>query len=147
VITGGILGVILMRFAAAIFIKLLEKFPRFELSAYLLVIVIGMKLLLDWGFNSDWKRFPVLDKWQHQLVETYDQWLNQRWPLTPAAFAAKQRAAAAAGHTPHLLDFHAWWRPEFIAFWLLMVVCFLIGFTPVKRHGSLPSDNSRGPPT
>jgi len=30
-----------MRFAAVLFIKLLEKFPRFELSAYLLVLVIG----------------------------------------------------------------------------------------------------------
>jgi YkoY family integral membrane protein len=52
VITGGILGVILMRFAAVIFIKLLEKFPRFETAAYLLVTVIGLKLLADWGFNS-----------------------------------------------------------------------------------------------
>src|SRR5205814_2162705 len=30
VITGGFLGVILMRFAAVIFIRLLEHFPRFE---------------------------------------------------------------------------------------------------------------------
>ncbi|MFO0904126.1 MAG: hypothetical protein U0939_14075 [Pirellulales bacterium] len=48
VITGGMLGVVLMRFAAVVFIKLLEKFPRFEISAYLLVAVIGLKLLLDW---------------------------------------------------------------------------------------------------
>lgn len=52
VVTGGMLGVILMRFAAVIFIKLLEKFPRFEVSAYLLVIVIGGKLLVDWALNS-----------------------------------------------------------------------------------------------
>jgi len=52
VVTGGMLGVILMRFASMVFIKLLEKFPRFEVSAYLLVIVIGVKLLVDWGFNS-----------------------------------------------------------------------------------------------
>ena len=52
VITGGILGVILMRFAAVMFIGLLERFPRFETSAYLLVTVIGMKLLVDWGFNT-----------------------------------------------------------------------------------------------
>ena len=52
VVTGGMLGVILMRFAAVVFIKLLEKFPRFETSAYLLVIVIGLKLIVDWGFNS-----------------------------------------------------------------------------------------------
>lgn len=52
IITGGILGVILMRFAAVIFIKLLERFPRFEQAAYLLVAVIGAKLLVDWGFNT-----------------------------------------------------------------------------------------------
>jgi YkoY family integral membrane protein len=52
VVTGGMLGVVLMRFAAVIFIKLLEKFPRFETAAYLLVTVIGSKLLVDWGFNS-----------------------------------------------------------------------------------------------
>lgn len=52
VITGGMLGVILMRFAAVIFIKLLETFPRFETSAYLLVAIIGAKLVADWGLNS-----------------------------------------------------------------------------------------------
>lgn len=52
VMTGGFLGVILMRFAAVVFIKLLERFPRFEISAYLLVLVIGGKLLADWGLNS-----------------------------------------------------------------------------------------------
>ncbi|HEX8521253.1 MAG TPA: hypothetical protein VF669_03285 [Tepidisphaeraceae bacterium] len=51
VITGGMLGVVLMRFAATLFIRLLEHFPRFELSAYLLVIVIGVKLILDYLFN------------------------------------------------------------------------------------------------
>ena len=60
------LGVILMRYAAVIFIKLLEKFPRFEIAAYLLVIVIGGKLLADWHWNKrpdvlppDWH--PPLD--------------------------------------------------------------------------------------
>jgi YkoY family integral membrane protein len=52
IIAGGVIGVVLMRFAAVIFIKLLERFPRFETAAYLLVAVIGCKLLVDWGFNS-----------------------------------------------------------------------------------------------
>lgn len=52
VIAGGFMGVILMRFAAKFFIGLLEKFPRFELAAYVLVIVIGAKLVIDWQFNS-----------------------------------------------------------------------------------------------
>ena len=33
VVTGGMLGVILMRFAAVLFIRLLDRFPRFETSA------------------------------------------------------------------------------------------------------------------
>jgi len=52
VIAGGVIGIMLMRVAATMFIRLLEKFPRFELAAYLLVIVIGLKLLGDWGFDS-----------------------------------------------------------------------------------------------
>ena len=52
VVTGGMLGVILMRFAAVLFIRLLERFPRFETSAYLLVIAIGLKLLIDWWYNT-----------------------------------------------------------------------------------------------
>jgi YkoY family integral membrane protein len=52
IIAGGLLGVILMRFAAVIFIKMLDRFPRFGTAAYLLVLVIGGKLLVDWWFNS-----------------------------------------------------------------------------------------------
>jgi YkoY family integral membrane protein len=47
VFTGGLMGVILMRFAANMFISLLQKFPRMEVTAYLLVLVIGLKLLID----------------------------------------------------------------------------------------------------
>jgi YkoY family integral membrane protein len=53
VILGGFLGVVLMRFAAVLFIKLLDRFPRFETAAYLLVVVIGLKLCVDWAFNSE----------------------------------------------------------------------------------------------
>jgi YkoY family integral membrane protein len=52
IILGGFLGVVLMRFAAVLFIKLLDRFPRFETAAYLLVIVIGLKLCVDWFGNS-----------------------------------------------------------------------------------------------
>ncbi len=60
VIIGGFLGVILMRFAATVFIKLLDRFPRFELAAYLLVLLIGIKLMVDWYFNPD-PHAPTLD--------------------------------------------------------------------------------------
>lgn len=51
---GGILGIILMRVAAGAFIKLLDKFPRLEQTAYMLVFIIGGKVILeaaDLGLN------------------------------------------------------------------------------------------------
>jgi YkoY family integral membrane protein len=89
VMVGGFIGVVVMRFAAILFIKLLEKFPRFEVSAYLLVLVIGGKLLADWGFNNR----------QH----------------------------------PHRVDFHDYRHPAFWIFWVLMIVCFCIGFLPKRE--------------
>lgn len=52
VMTGGIIGLMLMRYAASVFIKLLEKFPRFEPTAYILVAIIGVKLIVD-GFHFE----------------------------------------------------------------------------------------------
>jgi YkoY family integral membrane protein len=47
VMTGGVLGLLLMRFAATLFVRLLERFPRFEPVAYGLVLLIGIKLLAE----------------------------------------------------------------------------------------------------
>ncbi len=94
VIVGGFIGVVVMRFAAILFIRLLEKFPRFEVSAYLLVLVIGGKLLADWGLNNK----------QH----------------------------------PHRVDFHDYRNPAFWIFWVLMIVCFCLGFLPKREKGQSP---------
>jgi predicted tellurium resistance membrane protein TerC len=80
VVTGGMLGVILMRFAAVVFVKLLDRFPRFETAAYLLVAVIGLKLVLD-----------------------YFTWLNFHDPRGAAfwAFWIAMIAAFCFGFIPH----------------------------------------------
>jgi YkoY family integral membrane protein len=49
---GGVLGIILMRFAAAGLAGLLERFPRLHRSAYLLILLIGLKLVVAWAVNS-----------------------------------------------------------------------------------------------
>jgi YkoY family integral membrane protein len=56
VMTGGIIGLLMMRFAATMFIKLLDRFPRFEPTAYLLVWIIGTKLVID-GFHFEGVNF------------------------------------------------------------------------------------------
>ncbi len=81
VVTGGMLGVVLMRFAAAIFIKLLDRFPRFETTAYLLVTIIGGKLIVDYLFNDaglGWHEMHFHD------VMTVEFWAF--WGLMLAAF-------------------------------------------------------------
>ena len=170
VILGGLLGLMLMRFAARIFITLLDRFPRFETSAYLLVIVIGLKLLGDWGLNSDWsfdnqpaiasrlgtakKSFEEFETTRRGWVSGYEKWLEENWIFglpkhhAPAEAAAHEPAAhdphAAAApadggelqHVPHLLDFHDLRRPECMAFWVLMLACFLYGFVPRKKDSN-----------
>lgn len=74
VVSGGMLGVVLMRFAAVMFIRLLEKFPRFEVAAYLLVCVIGVKLVVDWLSHSQWG-------------ENWHEWVNFHDFRSPAFWA------------------------------------------------------------
>lgn len=47
VFTGGVLGIVMMRYAASIFLVVLKKFPALEDTAFLLVFVIGIKIILE----------------------------------------------------------------------------------------------------
>lgn len=48
IITGGILGIITMRFVAGIFIKLIKKYPLLVDGAYIIVSIISIKLFLEY---------------------------------------------------------------------------------------------------
>ena len=166
VITGGVIGLVLMRFAARMFITLLEKFPRFEVSAYLLVIVIGVKLLADWGVNSDWsfnepkwmannlgawkQTFEDVEARRLELVHDYDDWLEKKWPFGGKGHSHDEKPAApppeaANGQialpppVPHLLNFHSPKWPESMAFWATMLICLGFGFIPRRQE---PAANS-----
>ncbi len=54
VFTGAIIGIVLLRFAASAFIKLLDRFPSLDHVAYLLVGWVGVKLAFISG--SSWSR-------------------------------------------------------------------------------------------
>ncbi|BCR03633.1 hypothetical protein DESUT3_07020 [Desulfuromonas versatilis] len=49
---GGVLGIIFLRFAAGLFVRVLEKLPRLEDLAYQLIFFIGTKLALE-GFHVE----------------------------------------------------------------------------------------------
>lgn len=159
VLTGGLLGIMLLRVAAGVFIWLLGKFPRFEISAYLLVLVIGCKLLADWGFNSDWQTWsPGFERTRVAWAENYEKWLSEKWIFKiephhheahsdepnsapppaanegPVDDAPVQPEQAEAPQPPrHLLDFHNLRRPECMGFWLLMLASFCVGFIPPRK--------------
>jgi YkoY family integral membrane protein len=69
VYTGGVLGMIFMRFAAGWFIKLLDRFPLLEHSAYLVIGWIAIKLGLE-----------AATKWQMSIGGTW------HYTLPPALF-------------------------------------------------------------
>jgi YkoY family integral membrane protein len=49
---GGILGVLMMRGVAQVFLKLIDKFPELEKAAFILIIVIGAKMIAGaYGFH------------------------------------------------------------------------------------------------
>lgn len=99
VITGGMLGVILMRYAAVVFIKLLERFPRFETAAYLLVLVIGAKLVLDWHFNIP-NQPPVLDFHSPKTFSFWAFWLLMLASFCVGFIPKKKKQAAAQNPSP-----------------------------------------------
>ena len=61
-------------------------------------------------------------------------------PVEPGEQTAAEEPALQ--QIPHLLDFHDLRRPECIAFWVLMILCFAYGFVPKKREHHLPSSKA-----
>jgi len=55
VFTGVALGIVTMRFAAGIFVWMIQRYPVLEAAAYLLVLNIGIELLLEdlWHIKLD----------------------------------------------------------------------------------------------
>lgn len=47
VFSGGVLGIIMMRVAANMFIVLIDRFPKLIRTAYLLVPIAGMRLIIE----------------------------------------------------------------------------------------------------
>jgi YkoY family integral membrane protein len=46
-IAGAVLGILAMRFAAQFFIKLMEKYPVLEKTAFVLVLLAGIKIIVE----------------------------------------------------------------------------------------------------
>jgi len=61
-LTGGILGIITMRFAVRFFVAMLERFSGLAEGAYYLVAWIGLKLLISGFHTGDYLPFKI-EEW------------------------------------------------------------------------------------
>lgn len=60
-ITGAVLGIIMMRFAASIFIRLIERFPILNPTAFVLVLIAGMNIILHtFGYGMNEHILPIV---------------------------------------------------------------------------------------
>lgn len=51
---GGVLGILMMRGVANLFLALIEKVPEFETTAFVLIAIIGVKMIISaFGFHMD----------------------------------------------------------------------------------------------
>lgn len=60
---GGMIGVLMMRGVAQLFLKLLEKFPELERAAFILITIIGLKMIVAAVFDYELPQaifFPML---------------------------------------------------------------------------------------
>ncbi len=63
IITGGILGIILMRYMASFFLRWLDVFCRLEDAAYFMIAVVGGRML----FNAVWPTWEI-PEWMMLVV-------------------------------------------------------------------------------
>lgn len=71
VYSGAVIGIVLLRFAAGMFIRLLEKYPVLDHVAYLLVGWVGAKLMVLSAHNLD----RVHPHWIDGYVPEMPQWM------------------------------------------------------------------------
>jgi YkoY family integral membrane protein len=59
VVTGGILGIVAMRFVAGQFIAIIRRYPALVDGAFLIIGWVGIKLLFDYAHRMDWIAWEI----------------------------------------------------------------------------------------
>jgi predicted tellurium resistance membrane protein TerC len=88
---GGMLGVGLMRLAGYGIMKILDRFPRLETSAYVMVAIIGVKMLVEWWLGGAVAAHSPFNDLQSPLCWGF--WAAMVLTLAAALLPAKRRRA------------------------------------------------------
>ncbi len=62
VITGGILGILMMRMVIGKLLGLIRRYPVLVDGAFVIIAWVGIKLLLEYGHTIGWVHFEI-PKW------------------------------------------------------------------------------------
>ncbi len=103
VVMGALLGVILLRFAASYFLRLLEKYPSLDHLAYVLVGWVGIKLAFTSLHNLS--RISDMLPWSvHEMTDTIF-WLGMGTIIVIGSVAAVRSAKRARSALEEEEDF------------------------------------------
>lgn len=98
ILTGGLLGLVAMRFVAGGFLRLIERYPTLVDGAYVVVAWIGAKLLVEYLHAVGVLEFEVPREWSIAIVFAIfgiTLWLGRRQPKPTAAGLAEEAAIEA----------------------------------------------------
>jgi YkoY family integral membrane protein len=59
VLSGGILGIIAMRLVIGQLLRIVRRYPLLVDGAFIIILWVGVKLLIEWAHSSGWIHFEV----------------------------------------------------------------------------------------
>jgi predicted tellurium resistance membrane protein TerC len=62
ILSGGILGIVMMRLVIGKLLSLVERYPLLVDAAFVIIGWVGFKLLVEWAHSSDYIGFEI-PKW------------------------------------------------------------------------------------
>lgn len=62
IITGGILGIVMMRMVIGTLLSIIRRYPALVDGAFIIITWVGIKLLLEYGHAEGWLHFEI-PKW------------------------------------------------------------------------------------
>jgi predicted tellurium resistance membrane protein TerC len=62
ILTGGILGIVMMRLVIGQLLTLVQRYPALVDGAFVIIAWVGIKLLVEYAHNIGWTHFEI-PKW------------------------------------------------------------------------------------
>jgi YkoY family integral membrane protein len=68
VLSGGLLGVLAMRVVAARLVVLMQRYPALADGAFVVILWVGLRLLIDYAHDAGWIAWQVSQAWSLLVI-------------------------------------------------------------------------------